>query len=1334
MSEKWKYLDEYLRLRLADLEPRMFEEFFLHFLRAGISLTIKRRGQEVTKRILSAELYAAGSGRDQKGIDLRVEVEGGECWAFQCKRHQTWTPSQTRAAIQEAAKYSAQHYFLVVACDPHGRVQDEVYKHPNWTFWNLSTICAEFRLRVPVSKHAKVLFFLSRAELKRFVPFTTEALIPPEKYFERFLGADKLFRHDWKLVGREKEMQGLRDFLDGRSVVQIMSAGGGEGKSRLLWELCRTLPQQMPGVEVLCLNTHCNPHRTDNDFEFAFLGDAHVRVIIVDDAHRTEQVPLQLLSLVAQEAKSRNSKIILATRPQGIEALSHKLYETGLQDKLAPQILLNPLKKSQVKALALESLGADLADIAADLASLTNDSPFLTVIAGELLRQKRLTWGRWASHDEFRRQVFREFEHTNLESLPEPDREVAKGLLRLLALLAPVAFEPKFAEAAARCLGCSPLLFESHLARLRQSELVAGRDDGLRIVPDLFADFLVFDACYEPAQKKPAFVQQILREFSDRGSALLRNLSEATWLARAENISGDDLLKPLVDQEFRKFESAGYYERRRILEHWSHFSIYLPNESLDLAKLAVRLKSAGADSDRTQVPFKIPALIDSKDYVCRQLATLLTPVAKYHQKCRHAALDFLWEQGVTVPWVRNQEHPWEAIQEVIKFEPKKPIAITLDALDWLGNRLQSPSALKVLESRDPVLRLLLGPCFTRTVEWTWSEGRTIHLSKHIVSVENTQPIRDRAFDILDGVIQSGSWLAALDAISALEPAIRRVAAIDFPTEEDLKRFSEEWSKERLKALALYEKAATKQPHFAVRYEILQNLKRDLAYENEPSFAKEARRVIAGIPGDLSLRTTTSLLSQGAYEFSEEAGMPRTAEGRQQIQTLRNERVRKTAAELAAGFQAPPPLHGFLKKLTVELEEAGYHPAPVMLFMGLAEAAPDLALGLAREIIWAEVDTPLSQEWPLLLEKNPAVGDAKQIELFQMAARMSLAGVSSAVSRFLAWKARQDHSLSEAERILLIEISGKATEEQAMNLLDLVAWCSDANAALAIQILETLPIRKLASKIPEQVLRALVPYRERNPPLPQAAVRSVVMQLIDVPDLDQLDMFSHSREWEEMIKQYPRLVFDLMLARIDRASEKDAPVNYQPIPLSFDRRLNLPELAKEPDYADICRNLWEGALKSEGPQQLSWMRLLQAVAMDNSSIWLDRMQQEIESATSEELLYLLVRLLKFDGSLIIFRFPELTKAFLKKAKELGGQRLYDTISAGLYTACGPQVRSYTDGKLDTESDYVEAEAAKAAETHAADEWLGPFYRWIVEIEQKNRLMNKMRSEAEMATLD
>jgi hypothetical protein len=241
----------------------------------------------------------------------------------------------------------------------------------------------------------------------------------------------------------------------------------------------------------------------------------------------------------------------------------------------------------------------------------------------------------------------------------------------------------------------------------------------------------------------------------------------------------------------------------------------------------------------------------------------------------------------------------------------------------------------------------------------------------------------------------------------------------------------------------------------------------------------------------------------------------------------------------------------------------------------------------------------------------------------------------------------------------------------------------------------------------------------------------VLQLVDVPDLDT---FRYSDRWEALIKKYPRLIFDLLLVRIQRATSDNPPEGYHAVPFGIESRLCLPDLTKEPDYPEICRRLWENVLKADDPQSFYWMRLFQAAVLGDPSFWLERMQHEVETARSEKMLSLLAGLLRFEGSLIIFRFPDLTRAFLKSAKRLGGQGLYEEVRRSLYTGCGPQTRAYSNGMLDKELDYVEAAATKAAETHAADELLGPFYRWIVEIEQSNRLLHKMHSEAQMAAFD
>jgi hypothetical protein len=239
-----------------------------------------------------------------------------------------------------------------------------------------------------------------------------------------------------------------------------------------------------------------------------------------------------------------------------------------------------------------------------------------------------------------------------------------------------------------------------------------------------------------------------------------------------------------------------------------------------------------------------------------------------------------------------------------------------------------------------------------------------------------------------------------------------------------------------------------------------------------------------------------------------------------------------------------------------------------------------------------------------------------------------------------------------------------------------------------------------------------------------------MQLVDVPDLEMRE----ARQWEVLIKQHPRPVFDLLLARMERATAKDSAESFRPVPFCFWGRLSLPGLANEPDYPEICQQIWKHALSLDDPQQHYWMRLFQAVVLDDNVFWLGRMLQAIETASTVDTLDRLVELLKFDGSLVIFRIPDLARAFLNRAKLLGAQDGCEKMRVSLYHGCGPQSRGYTNGTLDKNLDFVEAEAVKASEAHAKDEVLGPFYRWIVEVEQNNRRMRKMHNEMVMAAAD
>ncbi len=127
----------------------------------------------------------------------------------------------------------------------------------------------------------------------------------------------------------------------------------------------------------------------------------------------------------------------------------------------------------------------------------------------------------------------------------------------------------------------------------------------------------------------------------------------------------------------------------------------------------------------------------------------------------------------------------------------------------------------------------------------------------------------------------------------------------------------------------------------------------------------------------------------------------------------------------------------------------------------------------------------------------------------------------------------------------------------------------------------------------------------------------------------------------------------------------------------------------------------------------------------------RLLKEIDEAGTIERLRWVTRLLSFRGSLMVFHQPELTRHFLSRAKALGG---YEVLRAALYGATGPHTTSWTNGKLNEEDDYVEAEALKAAQQHADEPELHTFFSWVAECEQSDKRRARTSYELEMRELE
>ena len=724
-------------------------------------------------------------------------------------------------------------------------------------------------------------------------------------------------------------------------------------------------------------------------------------------------------------------------------------------------------------------------------------------------------------------------------------------------------------------------------------------------------------------------------------------------------------------------------------------------------------------------------------YVVEQIPALLRPIAQYHLEHQARALDLLWQLGLSqkrklLGLGRGQA--WEVIADVIKFEPTKRLATTKAALDWLEGLVKRPGTLRIFERTDPVLLVLLTPCFARTVEFNRWEGRKITWWQQPVSLANTQDLRDQALRIVAWVMAQDSWLAGLDGLSVLERAMHRVVDADAARlgEEPLK-YRVLWRSERLMALAAVEQLLVRHENVVVRFEVRRLLLRDLAYEEDPEFAAAAKALLKKISDDLALRALNVLMGQGTYEFLEEVGVPRTEAAHEKVRELWDQKLREVTHELVAAHPQPPALLAFLNRIAVDAIRAGQHPSLAGLFLQITQEQPNLALAMVRRILSKRNSGPVAAFWPYLLIRHPQLSAKVRCALFRLAARQRKSGFRVGLVHVIEVRLRANQEVTPEEKRMLITLARTATAAEASALLQFIEWVSDEHFPFASQILRALPPARLTGDRAGDVLGAIFPYQKRKIAVPRDLVQHVLKALFGAP---RLDWENHQREWEELLARFPQEAYEFFYARLAQPrSGRHTPREYHALPDVIEGRFRFPQLSQQENFQAICEELWRKALRGQSSiNGRAWLEFFHAIVIPNDGFWLPKVLNEVKKARTLRRLRWLNQLISFDGSLIIFRFPAVARAFLRRATALSGDEGAKRIRSSLYVGCGPRGRSFTGGIVNNDDDYVEAEAVKVAEANAHDPELGPFYRWIVEIEQRDREQHRLRHEADMAEFE
>jgi len=736
---------------------------------------------------------------------------------------------------------------------------------------------------------------------KRLFPWGSPPLLRWDQFYERELWEERRwFHHRLDFVVNSDAFERLKAFgaePSGRALV--LSAAGGLGKSRLLLELARACDSAESGVRVRFLNLG-RPRLSDD--ERTGLARERNLLLIVDDAHRLGE---SLDEVVAAIADSDSVSVVLATRPEGVEAARSVLFRSGFAERTEKTLTLGRWDIEPLEALARLALGKQR-QIVTDIVRWAQGLPLLVVLAAGAHRAglglKSLT-----TSADFRERILKGFQDDLLGGIKGSRRERLDRLIRLLAFVGPVARE-KVARLAIET-EVKTVEMEEDLDTLRTAGLTVENAEGIRLYPDLFADQVLLDACVgEAGSLKTAACGWLARIAMADYPALLRNLAQVDFTARGLGRSEPRPFDPIW-QAFRdRFAGASPEERIGLLQEWAGVAVFQPERSIELARWVLDNRK------------KLPAPVDGDELSL--LPTILEPVAVWHPAWASGALDLLWELGGQLGPSHGPpgSDPIGIIARAAGFEFNKPLESSMATLNWMRRLLEMPEAMDRIREEPHLLGALFRPFFERTFERAVSIGRKVRMEWGSWPAAVARPIREGALRLIEERLSSGNMGEALVLVPVLGKAMQPVSIDQYDAVTDAHRL--EWQPDRLSALAVVERLI---PRFVGTWPVLLKLRKLLSdivrREKDAVVAARMREVLRSIPDALELRLLR-VLSMYAFE---EIDVDRTLEVEKWAESMEREWADfclRVAREMADRFGTIEHLWTEVRNQILEVQRAG----------------------------------------------------------------------------------------------------------------------------------------------------------------------------------------------------------------------------------------------------------------------------------------------------------------------------------------------------------------------------------------------------------------------------
>lgn len=1307
-------------LPFEQLDHEQFESFLLQFLGAGISLEVIERPlaftpvppeqtappapASFTARYRLVRATSVGtSGQKQHGIDLIAYTESGAQWVFQCK-HWPKKKFDVAAAEEVIAKANteypeARRYFAVLSHPPTRPV--DVHRvfdaAPRWELWEPSELSTRFFNEVPRDKQPDLVRrFFGEETVRQLFPDQSDALLLPAS---AFFARSSPINFATAFVGREPELTQLLAFARSPGpAATILSAPGGIGKTRLLREFAERLAAESPDLRVLFLNPYANAQANTDTLRIAEEGKL---IVVFDDAHRSETLPDDIADSVA----AKKGRLLLAARPQSVETLRNWSADHGFPTN--EPIRLPPLDDALLQRLAATELGPDLASHAGRIVSLADHNALLVTVAAGLLKQEPLSSiGALLASEDFGRHILDRLANKTLKSaFPDhTQRERARDVLHILAILAPWTEEVLPLDRIAALLGCGEREFNRVRDALLAAKLLVHTARGLRVVPDLLADHLVRQACFEPGSERrlTSLAVAIQKEFAPNISCtsalhVIRNLAEAE---AQQGLPDGELVEPFWREFRRQYLEAKHFIRAHLLHEWSSFAIHQPQRSLILARLAV--ETAATPGTVGVAPDEILESLSpaTTGRVLAATAALLEPIAAHCPKQRQESINLLWEldRQTSASVAPSTSSALDALGHLANWESHQHLDAVRDLLSWLASRLRSADGVeRLLLRRSPALSVLLKPVFECSYDWIESAPGSTEARLVALPESDTEPLYATALDLIEQSVLPKGEVAHLNVHGVLESALAAS-----PHHGRWRTMPEP---SRLRALRLVATLLHEQTSPRVVFRFRDTLRGILTREPQGEFRDKVRAILDSLPVTSSVRLAIVLLSNRWKEFYHHLPREERVEAREEhvAEGAWAKLTESVAREFLETSPDEPSHLAEFERIASEYRAVGETPEFAELFEALTRADTSRAWALLNAAI-ARPQTPFDRSLLSLVDYRHPAGSVEGL-----ADRILAMPNHERWASFLVWLGWRGREVVTAELLAHFAKWAATLDDDGLRaVLPHLALSRSPFPGIGETILEHLPLSELEGSSIDSLVQRLDDLRFE----PESFSLSPNVRVRLLAELDRAHEFD-TRDGHSCLlylaEQEPRRFYEMLVRRLQRA-----PASKRGSPFGFNEFVPLTGLTKEPDYPELARGILSEIQRSAQKTERHWRTIFQWSVLRVSPLGLALLGEWLDQTCDAEELHRLIRCLRFDGSTIVFEHPGFVRRVFVRARQIAPAQSDDLRSA-LADTGGPMAWGYTDGEPDPAARRYREEAAKAAAIHAADPELAAFYRLIVEQE-------------------